>query len=115
MKESGKKRTPNLSSYEIFLPQDFNHIRFRRNAEYGIGGFWLICTEDQGDFQRYSGVFFAGQKNLHDWIRVMLDMGTDYAYLAVPWHQKQTEEETARQVKQALKGTQMFKDGVEIQ
>jgi hypothetical protein len=110
-----KKPVHNLSSYEIFLPQDFDHIKFRKNSEFGVGSFWLICTEDQGDFQRYRGIFFAGSTSLHDWIRILLDVGTDYAYLAVPWHQKLTEEETARQVKQALKGTQMLKDGVEVQ
>ena len=71
---------------------------------------WLIEFESEPDFRRYKGV------DLHNWDRVFLDVGTDYAYLTIP--RKGCVNAAPRiatiQGEDNAGRTQIFFDGVEL-
>lgn len=99
-----------MGAWEATLPQNFDHKKFHEDAEAGLGGLWLICTENQGDFKRYRGVL----NNIDGWPTVSIDLGTDYAYINARHDQTLTREQIAIEVMKLLGATELFKDGVKV-
>ncbi len=78
--EATDLRDYDLGAFELNFTQNIDLDAFSRIVAMGRGrmNLWLIETETEPDFRRFRGV------DLHTWDRILLDVGPDYAYLAVP-------------------------------
>ncbi len=73
-------RDNKMAAFELGFGQQIDLDAFKQTVEQGRGSMrlWLLETESQHDFRRFRGV------DLHTWDRILLDVGTDFAYLTVP-------------------------------
>jgi len=73
-------RDSKMGAFEIDFSQRVDLDAFSAKVEQGIGTMklWLMETETRPDFRRFRGV------DMHNWDRVMLDVGPNYAYLTIP-------------------------------
>jgi len=73
-------RDAKMAAFEIDYATSIDLDRFAEVVSKGIGDMrlWLVQTESQNDFRRFKGV------DLHNWDRVFLDVGPDFAFLSVP-------------------------------
>jgi len=105
-------RDKTMGSFEIIFSQNIDLDAFSNKVIRGVGDMrlWLIEFESEPDFRRYKGV------DLHNWDRVFLDVGTDYAYLTIP--RKGCVNAAPRiatiQGEDNAGRTQIFFDGVEL-
>jgi len=79
--EASKIRDNKYTSFELdFSNRDIDLQRFSEVVAKGTGDMrlWLVETEREDDFRRFSGV------DLHTWDRIMLVVGSGYAYLTIP-------------------------------
>ncbi len=78
--EATRLRDSKMTPFEIDFTQKINLDAFSDAVANGKGdmNLWLIETDHYDDFRRFKGV------DLHTWDRILLDVGTDYAYLTVP-------------------------------
>ena len=105
-------------TYEIDLPLSFDLTGFSRNAEQGIGKFWLICLDAEPGIKRFKGVVMGEN------VRVFIDIISNHqksknryrcAYVTTPWYQTLSAREVAKIVMSELKGLKMYHDGVEVE
>lgn len=80
LEEATEIRDKKMGAFEIDFSQKVDLDAFCAKVEAGVGPMklWLMETESQPDFKRFRGV------DMHNWDRVMLDIGPDYAYLTIP-------------------------------
>ena len=73
-------RDNKMAAFELGFGQQIDLDAFKQTVEQERGSMrlWLLETESQHDFRRFRGV------DLHTWDRMLLDVGTDFAYLTVP-------------------------------
>lgn len=73
-------RDSERGSFEFEFSRDVDLDRYEAGVSKGMSDLklWMVKTEDQGDFRRFKGV------DTHTWDTVFLDLGQDYAYMAVP-------------------------------
>jgi len=79
--EASKIRDKKCTSFELeFSNKEIDLQRFSDVVAKGTGDMrlWLVETEKEADFRRFSGV------DLHTWDRIMLVVGSGYAYLTIP-------------------------------
>lgn len=97
-----------LGTYELDLSAGFDHKKFEEDAASGTGRFWLIRMPGTG-IARFRGVL------LPDYVRVLIDLGMDFAYVTVPQTQGiHSPLEVAQEVARALGAKRLLKDGVEV-
>jgi hypothetical protein len=101
-----------LGTYEILLPNHINHQKFETDASMGIGRFWLVCTSSCG-MHRFTGVIYPNTPE-KQWVRIKLDIGSDFCCVTTPWGQDMTPLEVAKLTRDVLGGTKIFKDGIEV-
>ncbi len=73
-------RDTKLAPFELEFSQPFNLDFFKETVEQGRGNMrlWLLETEAQDGFKRFRGV------DMHTWDRILLDVGSGFAYLTIP-------------------------------
>lgn len=73
-------RDSTLGSFEIEFSQNVDLDAFRDTVVQGKGAMrlWLMEVKSEPDFCRFKGV------DLHNWDRVHVDLGKDYAFLTIP-------------------------------
>jgi hypothetical protein len=73
-------RDKTLGAFEIDFSQKIDLEAFTNTVVKGKGDMklWLVEVENDKEFNRYKGV------DLHTWDRILLDVGSDYAYLTIP-------------------------------
>jgi len=78
--DASKLRDDNIGSFELNFKQKIDLDSFSKTVKKGKGQMrlWLTETESEDDFKRFKGV------DLHNWDRVLMDVGEDYAYITVP-------------------------------
>jgi len=97
-----------MGAWGMDLPKGFDHKKFEEDAASGTGRFWLIRMPDK-DMARFKGVL------LPDYVRVLIDLGMDFAYVTVPQTQGiHSPLEVAKEVARALGAKRLLKDGVEV-
>lgn len=80
IKEATELRNNTMGAFELNFSQKINLEAFSSTVAKGVGEMklWLLETEIEPDFRRFRGI------DLHTWDRILLDIGTDFAYLTVP-------------------------------
>jgi len=78
--DASKLRDDNIGSFELNFKQKIDLDSFSKTVKKGKGQMrlWLTETESEADFKRFKGV------DLHNWDRVLMDVGEDYAYITIP-------------------------------
>lgn len=78
--EATQLRDSEKGSFEFTFSRDVNLDRYEAGVSKGMSDLklWMVKTEDDGDFKRFKGV------DTHTWDTVFLDLGPNYAYMAVP-------------------------------
>ena len=78
--EATKLRDSSMGAFEIDFSQEINLDAFSDTVAIGKVdmNLWLVEVESEPDFRRFRGV------DLHNWDRVLLDIGPTYSYLTVP-------------------------------
>ncbi len=73
-------RDRSMCAFELDFTQEIDLEAFSNTVTKGKGEMrlWLAEIEAEEDFRRFKGV------DLHTWDRVIMDVGPDYAYLAIP-------------------------------
>ena len=73
-------RDSSMGAFELNFTQNININSFASTVLKGSGDMklWMVETESYPDFKRFKGV------DLHNWDRVFLDVGDNYAYLTIP-------------------------------
>lgn len=73
-------RESKMAAFEIGFSRKIDLDRFSEVVSKGTGEMrlWLIEKESDRDFKRFSGI------DLHTWNRIIMDVGTDYAFLTIP-------------------------------
>ncbi len=73
-------RDENRSSFEFSFERDINLDDYSNALLSGKNTLklWMIETDNQEGFRSYSGI------DLHTGDRILLDIGTDYAYMSIP-------------------------------
>jgi hypothetical protein len=80
LKLATKFRDTKMTAFEIDFTTKIDLDRFSEVVSKGVGEMrlWLVETESQPDFRRFRGV------DLHNWDRIFLDIGSDFAFLTIP-------------------------------
>ncbi len=80
LKEANELREKTMGAFELDFTQEIDLDAFSKKVATGTGEMklWLVETESGDDFRRFRGV------DLHTWDRILMDVGTDFAYLTVP-------------------------------
>jgi len=109
---AARLRDSKMGAFELNFTQQIDLDAFTLKVLKGVGDMrlWLVELEHEPDFRRFKGV------DLHNWDRVFLDVGIDYAYLTIP---KKGCVNAAPRIA-AIQGednsgkTQIYYDGVKI-
>ena len=107
---------PNLiqewPTYGMDLPLGFNIVEFTRNAQGGVGRFWLLCLDDEPGIRRYKGIVI--QENVRVFIDILSHHQSSknvsrHLYVTTPWYQNLTALEVAKIVRDELnKGANIY-------
>lgn len=107
-------------TYEIDLPATFDVVKFEKQAMAGLaarGKFWMACLDHEPDIWRFKGIMHPNDQDKPS-IRLFIDVTADgvdkYLFVTTPQSQALSPLEVAREVRTALGGTKMYKDGVEV-
>jgi len=78
--DASKMRDDKIGAFELNFKQKIDLDSFSKTVKKGKGQMrlWLTETESEDDFKRFKGV------DLHNWDRVLIDIGEEYAYITVP-------------------------------
>lgn len=78
--QATKWRDEEKGSFEFTFSRSIDLERYESRVSKGTKDLklWMVKTEDSGDFVRFGGV------DLHTWDRILLDMGSDFAYMTIP-------------------------------
>lgn len=80
LEEATRLRDTERGSFEFSFCRDVDLERYEAGVSKGLSDLklWMVKTEDDRDFKRFKGV------DTHSWDTVFLDLGSNYAYMAVP-------------------------------
>lgn len=78
--DASKLRDDKIGAFELNFEQKVDLNSFSKTVKKGKGQMrlWLTENESKDDFKRFKGI------DLHNWDRLLIDIGEDYAYITVP-------------------------------